>query len=116
MMYFRTLLLVVWLIVVYFTVRAIESEGLAVAADVFSSDMSALNWRSQFNIDLISHMLLAGVWVAWRHRFSVSGILLGLLCINGGLFTLLYVLAISLIHKGDVTKILMGINASKKAA
>lgn len=108
MIVFRVSLLVVWAIVMYFTVLAIYTDGLAMATEVFSGDMLAGNWRSQFNIDLLSHMYLVGVWVAWRQRFSGLGILLGLLCICGGLFSLVYVLALTFFHKGNLSMVLMG--------
>lgn len=112
----RIILVVVWAVVLWSTVLAIHSDGLAMSADVFSSDLLAGNWRSQFNIDLLSHMLLVGIWVAWRQKFSILGLFLGLLSINGGLFTLIYVLILTVAHKGDLNKVLMGKNFVGKAA
>lgn len=104
----RITLGLVWLIVLGFTVSAIGTQGLVMVTDVFAGDVAALNWRSQFNVDLIGHMLLAGLWVAWRHKFSVLGMVLGLLCINGVLFTALYVLVLTFVHRGNLNHVVMG--------
>ena len=106
---FRVLLVLIWGIVVYFTVIPTLSEGILAANDVFGHDVSQFNWRSQFNVDLLAHMTLVGSWVAWRNRFSPTGIVLGLLCLFGGsLFSYMYVLIISFANQGDVRKILLG--------
>lgn len=116
MIVFRIILVAAWAVVLYFTILPLSSEGLSAANDVFAADLSASNWRTQFDVDLLSHMLLAGIWVAWRQKFSLAGILLGLLCIGGSLFTLIYVLALTLVHKGDLNKVVMGKNFAGKVA
>jgi len=31
-----------------------------------------MQWPGQFNLDFMCMLLLAGLWVSWRHRFSVA--------------------------------------------
>ena len=37
----------------------------------------AMTWAGQFNMDFTCFLLLSGLWLAWRHAFSPSGIVLG---------------------------------------
>lgn len=46
---------------------------------------SGVSWQGQFNLDFTVYLLLSGLWVAWRHRFSPLGIALGALALLGGL-------------------------------
>jgi len=108
MLYLRAILLLVWVGVMYVTVVAVANYGVGNASDIFSADVAALNWRAQFDVDLLAHMLLVGIWIAWRHKFSVGGIVLGLLCIMGSLFSLLYVVYLSFHHKGNIVAMLVG--------
>ena len=41
-----------------------------------------MNWQGQFNLDFFMFLLMSGSWIAWRNRFSPSGIGLGI----GGVF------------------------------
>lgn len=108
MVIFRTVLLLLWALVTYVTVVAIGAHGIDAATTVFAQDLLAGNWRSQFNTDLLAHIVLVASWVAWRQKFSPLGILLAVLCILGGLFSLLYVLILSFYHRGDLRAVVMG--------
>lgn len=105
----RAILLLGWIAVTYVTIVATAAQGIPAATEIFSNDMAALGWRAQFNTDLLLHMLLIGSWVAWRQKFSLQGIILGLLCcFSGSLFTYAYLLVLSIYCKGDVKKLVLG--------
>jgi hypothetical protein len=49
------------------------------------------------------------LWLAWRHAFSPSGIVLGVVGVFGGILVLaLYLLLASLDARGDVKVLLLG--------
>lgn len=76
---------------------------------VFVEDILALTWRGQFNLDFSGLLLLAGLWLAWRHRFSPLGIALGAMTLVGGSSLLcVYLLIASLQAQGDVKALLLG--------
>jgi len=76
---------------------------------VFFGDMRAMTWPGQFNFDFMGFLLLSGFWVAWRHRFSPGGLILGLVAILGGImFLSLYLFVASHKSKGNVQELLMG--------
>jgi hypothetical protein len=54
-------------------------------------------------------LLLSALWVAWRHRFSSAGLLLGVLAIFGGsLFLTAYLVIVTGQAKGDMKEVLLG--------
>jgi len=76
---------------------------------VFFEDMFAMTWRGQFNLDFSCLLLLSGLWLAWRHQFSPSGIALGLLALLGGAPLLsAYLFVASIQSRGDVKVLLLG--------
>jgi len=76
---------------------------------VFFMDIFAMKWPGQFNLDFSCLLLLSGLWLAWRHQFSPSGIALGLLALLGGAPLLsAYLFVASIQSRGDVKMLLLG--------
>ena len=76
---------------------------------VFFGDIVAMTWAGQFNMDFTCFLLLSGLWLAWRHAFSPSGIVLGVVGVFGGILVLApYLLLASLDARGDVKVLLLG--------
>jgi len=75
----------------------------------FSSNIADMTWTGQFNVDFMTFLALAGIWVAWRHRFSGAGIALGIVAFFGGmLFLAPYLLWASAQTPGDPNVLLLG--------
>jgi len=105
---FRVLLGVLWVILVGYTGVVISNHGMALL-NVFLGDMAAMGWPGQFNLDFMFMLMLSALWVAWRHQFSIAGLLLGLLAFFGGsLFLATYLLVLSWMTNGDPRQILLG--------
>lgn len=51
----------------------------------YLSGIAGMGWQGQFNLDFSIYLGLSGLWVAWRHRFSAPGVLVGLIASVGGL-------------------------------
>jgi hypothetical protein len=82
---------------------------------VFFGDMAAMAWPGQFNLDFFTFLLLSGLWVAWRHRFSAAGLGLAVLATLGGMmFPSAYLLVISFRTGGDIRAILLGAERSRQ--
>ncbi|MBU1567046.1 MAG: hypothetical protein KJ630_15660 [Proteobacteria bacterium] len=76
---------------------------------VFFGDIAAMTWSGQFNLDFTCLLTFSGLWLAWRHHFSVGGLLLGLLGAVGGTMVLApYLLFVSVKANGNTKEILMG--------
>lgn len=105
---FRPLLLLIWLVIAGYTALVMARHG-ADLLPVFFGDIASLTWPGQFNLDFLCMLLLSGLWVSWRHRFSLPGLALGVLAVFGGaLFLSTYLLIVSLQVKGDLRALLLG--------
>lgn len=108
MIAFRSFLVTVFLIIAGYTLVVIANHGLNLLP-VFFSDMAKMQGPGRFNLDFMCMLLLAGLWVSWRHRFSVAGVVLGLVAVFGGaLFLSAYLLIESFRTKGDIRRLLLG--------
>ncbi len=76
---------------------------------IFLANIADMSWSGQFNLDFITFLGLSGIWVAWRHQFTGSGIALGIVAFFGGMMFLApYLLWTSAQAGGDVKTLLLG--------
>ena len=79
---------------------------------VFVGDLLAFDWRSQFNTDLVIHLGLMGLWVAWREGGGIKGPVFGVFCVIwGGMFTFPYLLFAIAQSRGDMHSLFLGVHA-----
>lgn len=105
---FRVLLLAAWVLLATYTALVVADHGWGLFG-VFFGDMRAMGWPGQFNLDFTILLALSALWVAWRHHFSGTGLLLGLTAFVGGaLFLTAYVFVVSVVAKGDLREMLLG--------
>lgn len=95
------------LIVVY-TIIAISNDGFDLITP-YLSDIFALNWSGQFNLDFAMYLVMSALWIAWRHDFSGAGLMLAAVASVGGmLFFAAYLLVQIGRADGDVERLLLG--------
>jgi len=105
---FRVFLAILWLAIASYTSVVIANHGLGLL-QVFFGDMALMAWPGQFNLDFMCMLLLSGLWVSWRHHFSATGLLLGVLAVLGGAFFLTtYLLVVSHRMSGGIPELLLG--------
>lgn len=105
---FRTLLIILLTVLISYTGVVIANHGLGLL-NVFFGDMAVIGWAGQFNLDFMFMLILSALWVAWRHQFSGSGILLSVLALFGGsLFLTTYLLILSWQSSGNMKQVLVG--------
>ena len=76
---------------------------------IFFSNIAAMTWSGQFNLDFTTFLALSGLWLAWRHHFSAGGLALGVLGFFGGMMVLApYLLYASYKANGDLRVLLLG--------
>lgn len=108
MIAFRTLLAAIFLVIAGYTLVVASNHGWDLLS-VFFGDIAKMEWPGQFNLDFTCLLLLSGLWVGWRHRFSAAGVALGLVAVFGGaLFLSAYLLVASVRARGDVRALLLG--------
>ncbi len=112
---FRLALCLGWTILLVVSVHAVKTMGMGAAGAVFVSDF-AHPWRAQFNTDFSLYLLLAAAWMIFRARSWAIGLIWAVLAINlGALFTLAYLLVLSIQAKGDMRMVLLGRHARSDA-
>ena len=105
---FRAFLILLWAIIALYTGVVIANHGLGLIP-IFFGDMAKMTWPGQFNLDFMTLLMLSGLWVSWRHNFSLAGLALGLIAaVGGAAFLTLYLFVVSLQTKGDVKAMLLG--------
>ncbi len=105
---FRALLIIIFVEIAVYTGIVIANHGINLFP-VFFGDMMKMEWPGQFNLDFMGMLTLSGLWVAWRHHFSIAGLVLGVLAFNLGAFFLsAYLLVASFQTMGDMKAILLG--------
>jgi hypothetical protein len=100
----------IWLlsILLVYTAIVIVNHGLNFLPTAFG-DMFAMTWQKQFNVDFMAYLVLSAIWTAWRHKFSMVGLGLGLVAFFGGMiFLAVYLLIVSFQVNGDVKALLLG--------
>lgn len=76
---------------------------------VFFSDMMAMNWAGQFNLDFMGFLCLSALWVSWRHEYTPGGLALSVVAFFGGVvFLAAYLLYATSQANGDMKTMLLG--------
>ncbi len=105
---FRLTLSLILVAIVAYTVPVAANHGINLFP-VFFGDIARMGWPGQFNLDFLGFLILSGLWLAWRHRFSPGGIALGVLGFFGGAPVLTaYLLVASYRSRGDWAVIMLG--------
>jgi hypothetical protein len=93
-----------------YTITAAMNEGINLFA-VFADNMTSLGWSGQFNLDFTCYLILSGLWIMWRDRFSGSSILLGVAAMILGILLFAPILIYWIMkEKGDLRAVLLGEN------
>lgn len=96
------------LIVGIYTVYVGLHEGMNFP-QVTISNLLSLQWIGQFTLDFICYLLLSGLWIMWRNRYSTQSIIIGGLAMILGIIVFapyfIYVLGK---EQGDLGKVLLG--------
>ena len=110
---FRLFLLALIAVIAVYTGFVVAEHGLGLLP-IFFGDMAAMTWPGQFNLDFFTFLLMSGLWMAWRNRFSPLGLFLGVVAVFGGMpFLAASLLYLSFKHDGDMAKILLGPSRAK---
>ena len=105
---FRIFLVTIILVVNIYTAIVIANHGMGLYP-IFFGDIADMTWPGQFNLDFLCFLLMCGLWVAWRHAFSVGGLVLVFAAFNlGSPFLAAYLLVESVRNNGDSAAILLG--------
>lgn len=106
--FLKALLLTQTLAILAYTYLAFQNEG-ANLLQIFLQNIKSLNWNGQFNLDFLCYLMLSGLWIMWRNKFSAKSIGIGSLAmILGTVVFAPYILFLLFQEKGDIKKVLTG--------
>jgi len=89
---FRTWLAFMLIAISAYTAVTVQQYGWNLFIPFFT-EMLTYSWFGQFNLDFMFMLSLSALWVSWRHRFSPTGLALGVVAFLGGiLFLTVYLL------------------------
>lgn len=78
---------------------------------IITSNISSMTWSGQFNADFSCYLLLSGMWIMWRNKFSSSSIIISLAAMIIGIMVFApYLIYLTIKEKGDLRKVLLGLH------
>ena len=104
----KSLLIVQTVALIVYSLIAANKEGWSLF-NIFTENVASLNWNGQFNLDFSSYLLLSGLWIMWRNKFTISSMIIGVIAMIAGIVVFApYLLYLLIIEKGDLKKLLVG--------
>jgi hypothetical protein len=105
---FKGILILQTLALVTYTIIAFSNEGPNLFT-IFLANVHALGWSGQFNLDFSCYLLLSGLWIMWRNKFTTNSIIFGIIATILGIIVFApYLLWLSYKVDGDLKRMLIG--------
>jgi len=109
----RAFLIATTILIFSVSIYVIITMGINFPA-IYFGDLLKLDWRSQFNTDLLIALCLFLIWVIWREGFTTKGFLFGFLfLLLGFMFGCPYLLFATYKANGDAKVLLLGVHVDK---
>lgn len=106
MVMFRAWLAFMLIAITAYTAVTVQQYGWNLFSPFFS-EMLTYSWFGQFNLDFMFMLSVSALWVSWRHRFSPTGLGLGLLAFLGGILFLTVYLLIQSRGRDSIEELLL---------
>jgi hypothetical protein len=104
----KYLLLTQTIVLVVYTTYAINREGWTLFQSIIDN-IKAFGWNGQFNLDFSCYLILSGLWIMWRQKFSFSSIAFAVVVMIIGIIAFApYLLYLLMKENGDLKKVLVG--------
>ncbi|NBL64080.1 hypothetical protein GV828_02565 [Flavobacterium sp. NST-5] len=96
------------IIVGVYTIFTMQKKGASLF-QIFISNITALSWNGQFNLDFSCYLMLSGIWIMWRNKFSTSSIIFAPFAMVIGIIVFApYLLFLLYKENGDLKKLIVG--------
>ncbi len=104
----KSILIIQTIALIIYTYFAVKNEGWTLF-NVITTNVLSLNWNGQFNLDFSCYLLLSGIWIMWRNKFSFSSIVIAMIAmIIGIMFFAPYLLYVLMVEKGSLKHMFLG--------
>ncbi len=104
----KALLIIQTIGILAYTLIVFQNDGFnfLMRAQEFALSMK---WMGQFALDFQCYLILSGIWIMWRDRFSGRSILIALMAMTLGILVFApYILYLITKEKGDLKAVLVG--------
>jgi hypothetical protein len=76
---------------------------------VIAANLKGMMWSGQFNADFTCYLILSGLWIMWRKKFSPPAIFTGVVAMLLGIvFFAPYLIYLLYKESGDLKTVLVG--------
>ena len=104
-----SILIILFVSIVGYTLITVSNHGWGLVPDIFRRHGGNGLARASLTSTFLGFLILSALWIAWRYKFSATGLLLSPLALTGGiLFLSFYLLVISFTEGGTIKSILLG--------
>jgi len=104
----KALLILQALALLAYTIYVGTNEGWNFL-QVTKTNIFSMGWNGQFALDFSCYLVLSGVWIMWRNKFSATSILIALIAMIIGIIVFApYLLYLLLKENGNIEKVLVG--------
>ncbi|WP_338763267.1 hypothetical protein WAF17_19275 [Bernardetia sp. ABR2-2B] len=104
---FITLLLQAIVVFIYTAYVGLQDGWIFI--EVAITNLTSLTWNGQFTADFSCYLLLSGLWIMWRNKFSISSIFIALFAMVLGIIIFApYFIWLLYNEKGNLIKVLIG--------
>lgn len=91
-----------------YTYYAFNNQGASLL-QIFFSNIASMTWNGQFNLDFLCYLMLSGLWMMWRNKFSLNSIIIGIVAMVLGIVVFApYVIILLIREKGEIKRVLIG--------
>ena len=104
----KSILILQTLALVGYTLYVVMHEGWNFL-EVAVSNVGSLTWSGQFSLDFACYLLLSGLWIMWRSKYSVPSVVMGVAAMILGIVVFAPYLFYLLVQEhGDLRQVLLG--------
>ena len=104
----RILLIAQTIFLLCYTFFAFRNEGARLFTQFYSTVLNG-GWNGQFNLDFSCYLVLSGIWLMWRNKFSAVSVALGIIVSILGIIAFApYILFLLVREKGELKRLLVG--------
>jgi hypothetical protein len=104
----KILLIAQTIALLIYTIYIVQKEGLTLF-QVFTNDIISITWAGQFNLDFTCYLIISGLWIMWRNKFTLKAILFSIVAMIMGFIVFApYLVYLLTIEKANIVKVLIG--------
>ena len=104
----KSLLIIQTIVLIAYTIYVTKIEGWTLFQKIIDN-VTTFSWSGQFNLDFSCYLILSGLWIMWRQKFSLYSIAFAVMAMIIGIIAFApYILYLLRKENGNLKKVLLG--------